>query len=339
MPFIEDILNYKSLSIVGLEKNTGKTECLNYVLKKLPVEKLRVAVSSIGIDGEGIDQVTHTTKPEIYLRQGMFFSTSEKHYKTRKIISELIDVTNESTALGRIVTAKALTKGKVMLSGPSSGIALKRWMLGLEKFQIDLVIIDGALSRLSSASPAISESMILATGAAYSANLNTLVQKTAFVVELIKLPLAHETVREQLDSIHQGVWAIDKSGVLHDLEMSSSLLMNEFPAELPDEVEIMYISGALTDRMLNMLRQHKKLKDTQLLVRDFTKIFVTQQSYRAFQKAGGKLQVLQRSELIAICVNPTSPSGYVLDSDKLREKLSKAIALPVYDIVKNNYAV
>lgn len=339
MPFIEDILNYKSLSIVGLEKNTGKTECLNYILKKLPVEKNRVAVSSIGIDGEGIDQVTHTTKPEIYLRREMYFSTSEKHYKTRKIISELIDVTNESTALGRIVTAKALTKGKVMLSGPSSGVALKRWMLGLQKFQIDLVIIDGALSRLSSASPTISESMILATGAAYSANLNTLVQKTTFVVELIKLPLAGEIVRAQLDSIHQGVWAIDKSGVLHDLEMSSSLLMNEFPTELPDEVEVVYVSGALTDRMLNMLRQHKKLKNTRLLVRDFTKIFVTQQSYRAFQKAGGEIQVLQRSELIAVCVNPTSPSGYMLDSDKLREKLSKAIDLPVYDIVKNNYAV
>ena len=35
MPFIEDILKHKSLSIVGLEKNTGKTECLNYVLSRL----------------------------------------------------------------------------------------------------------------------------------------------------------------------------------------------------------------------------------------------------------------------------------------------------------------
>ena len=35
MPFIEEILKYKSLSIVGMEKNTGKTECLNYILGRI----------------------------------------------------------------------------------------------------------------------------------------------------------------------------------------------------------------------------------------------------------------------------------------------------------------
>ena len=29
MPFVNDILKHRSLSIVGLEKNTGKTVCLN----------------------------------------------------------------------------------------------------------------------------------------------------------------------------------------------------------------------------------------------------------------------------------------------------------------------
>ena len=36
MPFIKEILKYDSLSIVGLEKNVGKTECLNYILSRLP---------------------------------------------------------------------------------------------------------------------------------------------------------------------------------------------------------------------------------------------------------------------------------------------------------------
>ena len=58
MPFIKEILNYESLSIVGLEKNVGKTECLNYILYRLPLEKIKVAVTSIGIDGENKDQVT-----------------------------------------------------------------------------------------------------------------------------------------------------------------------------------------------------------------------------------------------------------------------------------------
>ena len=58
MPFIKEILKYDSLSIVGLEKNVGKTECLNYILERLPLQQLRVAVTSIGTDGENKDQET-----------------------------------------------------------------------------------------------------------------------------------------------------------------------------------------------------------------------------------------------------------------------------------------
>ena len=75
MSFISDILKFKSLSIVGLEKNTGKTVCLNFILDRLP-SACRVAVTSIGIDGESKDQVTGTAKPEIILKEGTIFSTS-----------------------------------------------------------------------------------------------------------------------------------------------------------------------------------------------------------------------------------------------------------------------
>ena len=35
MGFVDDISDYRSLAIVGLEKNTGKTECLNYILRRI----------------------------------------------------------------------------------------------------------------------------------------------------------------------------------------------------------------------------------------------------------------------------------------------------------------
>ena len=86
MPFINEILKYDSLSIVGLQKNTGKTECLKYVLARLPLEQKKVAVTSIGIDGETTDQVTRTQKPEIVLREGMYIGTSEAHYRQRRLV-------------------------------------------------------------------------------------------------------------------------------------------------------------------------------------------------------------------------------------------------------------
>ena len=334
MPFINDILKYSSLSIVGLEKNTGKTECLKYVLDRLPLQTKRIAVTSIGIDGETVDQVTRTQKPEIVLREGMYFGTSEMHYRQRRLVSELIDVSDESTSLGRVVTARALTSGKILLSGPSSGSSLKRWMAGTGQYGIDLVIIDGALSRLSSASPAVSQSMILATGAAYSANINTLVNKTAHVVDLVNLNLTTEDNIKMLAPLEQGVWFIDTEGTLHDLKALTSL-SQEIHFEGMENCSTLYVAGALVDGFLEKVRQNKHLRQVEIVVRDFTKIFVSPQQFKLFIKAGGRISVLQKSKLIAVTVNPTSPSGYVLDSDTLCNKLSEAIGLPVYDLIKS----
>ena len=334
MPFINDILKYNSLSIVGLEKNTGKTECLKYVLDRLPVQTKRIAVTSIGIDGETVDQVTRTQKPEIVLREGMYFGTSEMHYRQRRLVSELIDVSDESTSLGRVVTAKALTGGKILLSGPSSGSSLKRWMGSMGQYGIDLVIIDGALSRMSSASPAVSQSMILATGAAYSANISTLVSKTAHVVDLVNLDLTAEANMRMLAPLEHGVWFIDTDGILHDLNMLSSL-SQDIRFEGMENCATLYVAGALVDSFLEKVRQNKHLRQTEIVVRDFTKIFVSPQQFKLFLKAGGRVSVLQKSKLIAVTVNPTSPSGYVLDSDTLCGKLTEAIGLPVYDLLKS----
>ena len=187
MSLIDGLLQVKSCSLVGLEKNTGKTVTLNYLLSHLPAGH-RVAVTSIGLDGETRDQVVGTEKPEITLRRGMVFATTEKHYRQRQLVSELLDVSDIPTALGRLVTARTLIEGKVIIAGPGSTEMLKRWMRAVEK-ETDLILVDGALSRMSLASPTVSEGMILATGAAYSANIDTLVRKTAYVVHLIGLPL------------------------------------------------------------------------------------------------------------------------------------------------------
>ena len=334
LTFIDDILNYNSLSIVGLQKNTGKTECLKYVLARLPLEQKRVAVTSIGIDGESTDQVTRTQKPEIVLREGMYFGTSEAHYRQRRLVSELIDVSDESTSLGRVVTARALTQGKILLSGPSSTLGLQRWMHDMRRHKIDLAIVDGALSRLSLASPAVSQSMILATGAAYSINMSQLIQRTAFVVDLINLDLTSDSNIALLTPLESGMWWIDTDGQLHEKPMVTSLSQQvEFQGM--ENCSTLYVAGALVDTFLEKVRKNKNLKHVELVVRDFTKIFVTPQQLRLFEKMGGTIRVLQKSKLIAVTVNPTSPSGYVLDSDVLCDKLSQAINLPVYDLLKN----
>ncbi|MBR0254952.1 MAG: hypothetical protein IJQ69_03430 [Bacteroidales bacterium] len=304
------------MSIVGLSKNAGKTECLNYILKRLPLDYFNVAVTSIGIDGETTDQVTGTAKPEITVREGMFFATSEKHFRQKRPLSELYAVSDEDTALGRVVTAKALQEGKVLLSGPSGSSALKRWMHSLDGFGIDLILIDGALSRLTTASPAVSEAMVLSTGAAFSANIRDLVNKTAYVVELIGLPLY--------------------VGPEPKLRVSS---FSALDAGMLKGQRVVEVEGALTDRLLTAAKNAMVEEPLELVVGDFTKVFCSQDLYRAFLRRDGRISVRMKSQLLAVCVNPKAPNGIVLDSDALCRELSAKIGLPVYDIVKNEYEV
>ena len=324
MPFVNDILKYRSLSIVGLEKNTGKTVCLNYVLRRLAEERVPVAVTSIGVDGEQVDSVFATAKPEITLYEGMKFITSEKHYLQRRLVSELLDVDAQRTSLGQLVTAQVLCQGKVLLSGAATTAKLREQIARFE----ELVIVDGALSRLSLASPTVTDAMVLATGAAVSPNLQQLISKTRFVHRLINL---EEAEGVNTEGINAGLCAIDSEGVAHDLGIASVFLLGKEERDLFRYGRTLFASGAVTDRLLKYLLSQKE--PTTLIVRDFTKLFITPEVYAEYSKRGHSLQVLQRSRLVAITLNPTSPTGYRLNSAQACQQLSEALETPVYDVM------
>lgn len=336
MPFIDKLFNYRSLSIVGLEKNSGKTECLNYILNRIPSNKYKIAVSSIGIDGESLDQVTKTHKPEIILKEGIYFTTSEKHYKQKRVSSEVLDISNHSTSLGRLITAKTLSKGKVLLSGPASSAIFSKWITQQhQRYNVDLCIVDGALSRLSIASPAVSESMILTTGAAVSINMNELINKTSFVVDLINLPVVEELNINKAIKLDSGIYFLEKDGSLTESNINSAFSSDFLEKEYDSNFKAIYLTGALTDRFLNRYMLQDRYNQKAIIVKDFTKIFVNYNTYSRFVQKGGVIKVLRRSNLIAVCINPISPNGYKLNSETLCNRLSEKILLPVYNVVKD----
>lgn len=332
MPFIEDIIKHKSLSIVGLEKNTGKTECLNYVLSRLKDCNVKVALTSIGIDGETRDQVCQTSKPEVTVYEGMVFVTTEKHYKQKQLVSEILDVSQRATSLGRLITARAVTSGKVLISGAPETAGLREMIGKMRASGIDLTIVDGALSRISLASPAVTDAMILATGAAVSANIPQLVRKTKFLFDLINIEEVDAAVKEKFVGIEKGIWAIGNDGDIHDLEVASVYMLEKAREDLFRFGTTIVVNGAITDKLLSHLKSQKNAKDITLVARDFTRIFATPEVYNAFTKKGGTIKVLQKTKLIAVCVNPTSPEGYVLDSEVLRNEMQQALQVPVYDV-------
>lgn len=341
----DKIVGYKSLSIVGLEKNTGKTECLNYILHSIHKNSGKtIAVSSIGLDGETTDQLMQTAKPEISLYEGMWFVTSEKHYREKQLTAIIDETSERNSALGKTVTARALNKGNIILAGPSDTAGIKAMIARLKKKGVDTVIVDGALSRLSAGAPTVTEAMILATGAAVSGNIPELVYRTKFIYDLICLEEVDFILKNSLSGIENGVYAISKEegmDIVHDLNIASSLLFkkNSSNEDIFRYGHHLFVSGIVGNKFLDFLKLQPV--PVNLVVRDFSRIFVTPEVFYAYLKKGHTLQVLDRNNLLAICVNPQSPEGYLLDSDTLCDALRREVEVPVVDVrkIETDYVV
>lgn len=65
MRLVEDVAQCRSVAIVGLAKNAGKTECLNYILRRLALRGHATALTSIGVDGETRDSCSALQNPRL----------------------------------------------------------------------------------------------------------------------------------------------------------------------------------------------------------------------------------------------------------------------------------
>ena len=330
MPFIEDILKYKSISFVGMEKNAGKTQTLNYVLSRLRTFSKTIALTSIGVDGETTDIVTLTSKPEIEIYPNTTFITSQALYPQREIVSAIEEVSTQTTALGRLIKAKAITQGKILLAGPSDTVNLKKLIEKLEK-NTDLILIDGALSRKTFGSPSITQAMILSTGASLSASLNVVVKKTKFIYQMTQLPQYEGKHAEQLQQIENGIYAITDEEII-DLQIPSLMMIDKYKDKIFDSGTKLFIAGALNDKFVQFLKIQKNIQDIEIIIKDFTKIFAQEDNVIQYLNRGGKIKVLDKANLIAITANPISPTGYHFNNQEMLEALRREIPIKIYNI-------
>lgn len=348
--FFDEISRYGSVAVAGTAKNVGKTFCLQKILAHYRDRGAALAVTSIGVDGENTDVFYKTPKPELTFYPGMLVQTSETHYRQRHLTADILEIGRTSTALGRLVTARVAVPGKLIISGPSDTGGLKAFIDYAHAAGHPTVLIDGALSRMSLASSAVAQGMILCTGAALSKSMDKVVQDAVFRYKLMQLPpvapselpgsaAAEPVTVERLDRIRQGVWGLSDEAGLVDLGLRSTLVGGLPPvlqggggaaggnAAAPGAL---FIAGMLSDRFLQSLCERKPPLD--LIVSDFTKIFVQPATYSLFLKRGGRLRVLRRTELLAVCANPCAPEGYAFSSARLCDALSEALRREVFDL-------
>jgi len=327
---------YKTVSIVGMAKNAGKTTALNYLIEEAMDEGLRLGITSIGRDGETQDLVTGTEKPRIYLDEDTIVTVPTQLYELADAGLEILKKTKYSTPMGPLLICRVADSGYVQIAGPPAAMDTKRVCEEMFGYGCEMILIDGAIDRKSIASPDTSEAIILSTGAVLSRSMRKVVDETAHIVNLYSTPEMEEgharTVIEE-NNFDDKIMLVDKNGNVKKLDLATGLGSSRFiDDEIDEDTEYVYIPGAFTNSVISDINP-KKLKRVRFILKNPTKIFLNVMDWGLWRKKGMKVNVLQNIEIAAITVNPWAPSGYTFDREALMAAMQEAIPdLPIIDV-------
>lgn len=319
---IELIKDISTISIVGMAKNAGKTVTLNALLDEAYEDGIKVGLTSIGRDGENKDIVTTTAKPMIYAYENSIIATSESLFELAEAKLEILEVTDYNTSMGRIVIGKVIHSGYVQLAGPCNNKEISETNLKMKTYGAELIIVDGAIDRKSTASPVVTEATILSTGAVLSRDMQKVIEKTVYQATLFNLKSDHSIRAIAEDAI--GMNKITLIGEeVKTLDIKTALNAGHtIAAFLKDDTTHVILPGSLvTKTVMDIVQSNNHYKHVTFVVRDATRIFIDYKDWIYFNKLKVNVKVIDEIKLLAVTLNPSSPEGYYFDSKVFEEQL------------------
>ena len=327
--------NYKTLSIVGMAKNSGKTTALNYLIEEAMDDGVVLGITSTGRDGESTDLVTGTDKPKVFLDTGTIVSVPVKLYELADAGLEILSMTNYSTALGQIMLCRVAESGYVQIAGPVNTRDHKKMCQEMLAYGAEIILIDGAIDRKSIAAPDTSDAIILATGAVLSRSIKKVVEETAHIVGLYQLPVLEDgNCRDMILSNRElEKIMLFKGNKLEVLDLKTGLSAGKYLDEAIDEdTNYCYIPGALTRSVISEIHP-SKMKTVEFILKDPTKIFIDAMLWQQLRKKGFTIKVLENIKVAALTINPHAPAGYSFEHEALLREMRGAIGgIPVIDV-------
>jgi hypothetical protein len=318
----------RTLALVGLAKNTGKTVTLAAILAEHAVAGRRVGVSSIGRDGERHDVIdARIEKPSVELRAGDLVASTGALLRASGLAHERIEQTGVRTPLGEVVLARLSEPGAVEIAGPSAAadvraVAERMLALGAEQ-----VLIDGAIDRRAASSPAVADGLVMATGAILGEDVEEVVNATRDAVDLVRL------ARTSADA--DSLVTLERRLVLTADPAEIAALLRERP-----DAGAFAVEGALSERFLNGLlaaRSERADRELRIVVGDSTRVFLSHRGPRWYARQGIAIEVLRTIDLRAITVNPVAPQSHRFESRPLRELIAAAVPdVAVLDVLDSD---
>lgn len=328
----------RSVAIVGMAKNTGKTVTLNGIVRAAADRALRLGLTSIGRDGEKADEIFFAPKPRIFAPAGSLIATSRRALPECEAEIEVIKETNFRTPLGTVLIGEVRKAGLVELAGPTLMDQMKALISQLHGMGAGLVVLDGAFDRVSSAAPGVADATVLATGAALASSMSAVIDLTADRIERFSLLPAEEDIMTACRSVMLagGVGFVGRDEGIRLLPGSSSLLAGDvLTRSVTAGTAAVVMTGAVGDGVLTALvALAKEARPVRLVIKDGTRLFAARRLWRSFIAAGGSIRVVEPVRLAAVTVNPTSLSGRQFSAREFFAASAKAFSpYPVMDLV------
>lgn len=319
------------LGIAGTAKNTGKTTALNALLEEAHVQRVPVAVTSIGYDGESIDNVTGLPKPRIVLQSGSIATTSRSCLPRSGW--EILEETDWSTALGQVLIVRCIDAGPIVLAGPGTRRDLADIIDRMRGLGPSLILIDGALNRLAPMSAA--SALIIATGAARTDDLTALARETASIESICSLPASSKIAESSVIEIRTPFAAVaDVIGAIQGHDGNDRRLIFRVPVSI--DVMTRIAEGELgSSPTIEFVFPDPVMA---LLSADAVEM---NRAIGALRDRGIRVTVEQPMTLAAVTVNPFLPryrhQRYVADSVQaldLHRAVQSTVRTKVVDVVR-----
>jgi hypothetical protein len=194
------------------------------------------------------------------------------------------------------------------------------------------VYVDGALDRVSSASPSATEACILASGASLSRDLNVVLRKTKLRTSLFKLDKVDEIIGDLIDedkiTLINTELEVDFPKIKTIVNSSQELL--EYVKE---NTKYIYLPGAITFKGIKDLIESWG-NDKWIIVKDGSRIFIEWDEYSLLLRKNIRLLVLREINLIAITINPLAPQGYFFNKEIMKQNFIEGIEdIQVFNIL------
>jgi len=323
------------IGIAGTAKNTGKTTTTSAIMDEVKKDRiLKLGLTSIGYDGEDLDNVTGLPKPKIEVWPGILVAVAERCLKVSTAEVEVLEVTNIATPLGKIILGKVTEGGRLVVAGPNKSSELRQVLSKLSHHNLNLIIVDGALNRIA---PMVEvDGLILTTGAARKSKISDLAFETHCIVEILNYP----------------VFEMEPDTVSFNSVLNSSLA-DDLLKELK-KVSSVYINGVIGEKSLTYLAEKVRgLEGKKIIFPDSIKLLVAgdinkiHNTLAKLKQQGLAIGVRKKIRIIALTINPYYPKyrfnsddyeAEYVDKEKLYQAIAANVPINVYNVVEEGGA-